>query len=234
MKSMRADHEHEFEVQHGLPEALPAGEHVLWQGSPEWWQLAVRAFHARQLAAYFATIVLVRVGVVLAAEGTALQALASAAWLTALFGVGLAIVLVMAKLSASTTVYTITNRRVVMRVGIVLSLTFNLPLKTIQTAALRAGARNTGDIPLTLNGRDRIAFLHLWPHARPWRIAHPEPMLRCVPDAQAVATLLCNAWSQAQALSASVPQSTAHGALRRAPEQAPGPSGERQPVMAVR
>ncbi len=54
---------------------------------------------------------------------------------------------------------------------------------------------------------DSIAYLHLWPHARPWRAARPEPMLRCVPQAAQVAQLLSQAWSQetgAAALSSTV------------------------------
>ena len=43
----------------------------------------------------------------------------------------------MAWLSARNTVYTITDRRVVMRIGIVLTLTFNLPFKRIAAAGLQ-------------------------------------------------------------------------------------------------
>jgi hypothetical protein len=43
----------------------------------------------------------------------------------------------LAWLSARTTVYTITDKRVVMRIGIVLSLTFNLPLRQIESAGLK-------------------------------------------------------------------------------------------------
>jgi hypothetical protein len=90
-----------------------------------------------------------------------------------------------------------------MRIGIVLNLTFNLPFGRIATAGLRDTGHGTGDIPLTLAGSDRIAYMHLWPHARPWRIAHPEPMLRCVPNAPRVAQVLAQAWSQAQCPAAS-------------------------------
>jgi hypothetical protein len=77
----------------------------------------------------------------------------------------------------------LTNRRVVMRIGIVLTLTFNLPCKRIVGAGLRLDANGSGDLALTLRGEDRIAYLHLWPHARPWKLARPEPMLRSVPQA---------------------------------------------------
>jgi hypothetical protein len=84
-----------------------------------------------------------------------------------------------------------------MRVGIVLTLSFNIPFKRIAAAGLHLEADGSGDIPLTLSGEDRIAWLHLWPHARPWRLARPEPMLRSVPQAAEVAQVLATAWAQA-------------------------------------
>ena len=44
-----------------LPEPLPAGESVLWQGRPEWRGLALRAFHVRMVAIYFALLAVWRV-----------------------------------------------------------------------------------------------------------------------------------------------------------------------------
>ena len=54
---MKPHHEHEFEAAPGLPEALPAGEHILWQGSPDWKLLAVDAFHVKRLAIYFSLMI---------------------------------------------------------------------------------------------------------------------------------------------------------------------------------
>ena len=201
---MRAGHEHEFEVAYGLPEALPAGEQVLWQGSPEWRALALQAFHARQVALYFLFILGLRAAFVLSDGGTALQAAIAVLWLApvAVFAVGM--LLVMARLSSHTTVYTVTNKRVVMRVGIVLTLTFNLPLRALTGAGLREYAQlGTGDLPLLLDKKQKIAFFHLWPHVRPWRVAQPEPMLRAVKDAASVARLLQSAWSAETGMSAS-------------------------------
>ncbi|MFX7853989.1 photosynthetic complex putative assembly protein PuhB, partial [Acinetobacter baumannii] len=76
-------------------------------------------------------------------------------------------------LMARTTVYTITNKRVVMRVGVVLSITFNLPFAQIGSAGLRRRGRG-GDIVLSLCGTDNIAYAHLWPHARPWRVRRTQ------------------------------------------------------------
>ncbi len=191
-------HEHEFEASHGLPEALPAGEHVLWQGSPQWHAVARHVFHVRKLAVYFALILAVRGGLALNNGDALAPMLKSMGILLTLVALALGLLLTMAWLSARTTVYTVTNRRVVMRIGIVLSLTLNLPFKRIVAANLRRahpGDTGPADIALTLGKSDKIAFMHLWPHARPWRLAQPEPMLRCLPDAPRVATLLATAWA---------------------------------------
>ena len=186
--------EHEFEAARGLPEMLPAGERVLWQGSPDWQQLARRAFHVRKLVVYFAALVVLRL-VLMAADGAGAGAMAvSALWMVLLAATALALLCFTAWLSAQSAIYTVTNKRVVMRIGIVLTLTFNVPFRRIAAAGLHLDADGTGDLPLQLAGTDTIAYLHLWPHARPWRAARPEPMLRCVPHAAQVATLLADAW----------------------------------------
>ncbi len=206
--------EHEFEAERGLPQALPAGEHLLWQGSPEWRSLARRAFHLRKIALYFAALAAVRVAV-LAGDGAGLATMAvSALWMLLLGALAIGLLAVVAWLSARTAVYTITDKRVVLRVGIVLTLTFNLPFKRIAAAGLRLDADGSGEIPLALRSGDRIAYLHLWPHARPWRLARPEPMLRSVPDAQRVARLLADAWSRETGLvatPATEPRDARHG-----------------------
>ena len=56
-KTVSATHEHEWEAAPGLPSTLPAGERIVWQGSPDWKQLAVHAFHVRKIAVYFALMV---------------------------------------------------------------------------------------------------------------------------------------------------------------------------------
>ena len=60
-------HEYEFEPQYGLPERLPADEHIVWQGSPDVRALAASAFHTRKLVFYFgllgASLCMARAGV---------------------------------------------------------------------------------------------------------------------------------------------------------------------------
>ena len=37
----------------GLPEEPPRGEVILWQGRPQWWPTARRAFQINKVALYF-------------------------------------------------------------------------------------------------------------------------------------------------------------------------------------
>mgnify|MGYP003349263071 CR=1 FL=1 len=48
--------EHEIEPIPGLPDYLPPGERLLWQGAPHWRPLAMRAFRLRAVMIYFAVL----------------------------------------------------------------------------------------------------------------------------------------------------------------------------------
>lgn len=192
--------EHDSEPVPGLPEALPPGEHILWQGSPAWPSLARHAFHAGKIAIYCALIVAWRVIADLNDGLGAGAALIGGLWLAPLAAVAIGLPTFFGWLYARTTIYTITNRRVVIRSGVAIPTAFNLPFKVVGAAAVRRHRDGTGDLPLSLVGADRIAYLHLWPNARPWRLRQPEPMLRSVPEAARVAEILRRALSAAAGL----------------------------------
>jgi hypothetical protein len=191
----------------GLP------EHILWQGAPRWWDLAQRVFHVRAVAAYFTLLVLVRSWMRLQHEGSHAAVLSLVSLLPFVM-VGLGLLALLAWLVGRTTLYTLTNRRVVFRVGIALPMAINIPFSKIAAAGLRLGADGTGDIVLTLVGGSRIAYSNLWPHVRPWRFRAPEPLLRTIGDAEAVATLLSAALrgdvpAGARSVSAPLPEQAA-------------------------
>ena len=217
---MNAHHEHEFEAAPGLPEPLPAGERILWQGAPNWRVLAVQAFHVRKVAIYFAAMLGLQALYMSGQPGG--FALAQLATSGALAVLALLLLSLMAWFAARTTLYTLTDQRIVMRVGIVLTLTFNLPLRQIAGAALSTQADGFGDIALTLKGPDRIAFLNLWPHARPWAVKNPQPSLRCLPDAAALGARIQAAW---QAANPGVAASLGEPSVNPATSASPATSG---------
>jgi hypothetical protein len=189
--------EHEYEPIRGLPAHLPEGEAILWQGAPSWRVFAVRALHLRAIAIYFAVLAAWRVASDLN-DGTLSAATAmSLLGLAGTLCVALATLGLFAWLVRRTTVYTITSKRVVLRIGIALPITIQIPFKLIDSAGLRPWRGGAGDIALTLARGERIAYLALWPHARPWRLTRPQPTLRSLPDGEAVAQVLARALAAA-------------------------------------
>lgn len=189
--------DHDFEPVPGLPAHLPDGETLLWQGRPDWRALAVRAFHVVHVALYFA---LLAAWSVLSAwaDGVGLVgALFAAAWVPILAIAAIVPLGLLAWLSARTTLYTITTKRLVLRIGVALPIIINVPFRAVESVGLRLHGDDTGDLAATLSKGYRLAFLVLWPHARPWHVASPQPMLRCVPDARRVARTLIEAMSAA-------------------------------------
>lgn len=191
--------EYEREPIPGLPEVPPAGERILWQGAPSWRVLARRAFHVRKVAVYFALLV-VGSAVTGIAGGAALRPTAmNAAWLLTLGASATGLLALLAWAQGRATVYTITSRRVVMRFGVAIPMTMNIPFSQISSAALRLHPDGTGDVPLALASARRASYLVLWPHVRPWHFGHVQPMLRAVADAGGVAEILARALSEATA-----------------------------------
>jgi hypothetical protein len=197
---MKASHEHEWEAAPGLPSALPAGERVVWQGRPGWRQMALHAFHVRKIAVYFALMLAVQALNLTAPDsGSGWKAMTDVEWKSlwvaaSLYAFALGLLLGTAWLSASSTLYTLTNKRVVMRIGIVLTLTFNLPYKRIAGASIKRHAKGFGDIALALYPEDRIGWAHLWPHQRAWYISQPQPTLRCLPESDPLGQQLLALW----------------------------------------
>jgi len=181
--------EYDHEPTRGLPEVLPEGEQIIWQGAPDWRKMAANALHLRLALVYFAVI-----GVLALVRGspeTALAMLVSAAVVSAIsisfaYGVG------------RTTVYTLTDKRIVLRIGVALNKCINIPLSEIETANLKPLSDGNGNIVMTLKGMPRMGYVMLWPHARSLRLVRPQPMLRAIPDAQRVAQQLFEATSALQ------------------------------------
>lgn len=177
----------------GLPGELPAGETVLWQGAPDWRSLARRAFRIRVIAAYFGLLITWRVAAGLVAGHS--LGLAAASGLSGLLlgAAATAMFCVFAWLISRTTVYTITSRRVVITYGTALPKSLNLPFGRIEAADVRLHEDGSGDIALKLPAKARLSYLLLWPHVRSGAQGRNQPVLRCIPNAEATATLLSRA-----------------------------------------
>lgn len=185
--------EHEPEPIPGLPARLPQGERLLWQGAPDWRSLAVHVFHVRKLALYFGLLVAWQFVAPLGGAGTAATAASSALSYAILALAAIGVLCLLAWLIARSTVYSITSRRVVMRFGVALPMTLNLPFSVVDSVALRAHRDGTADLPIATTPGSRIGYVITWPHVRPWQFARPQACLRAIPDGQRVAELLASA-----------------------------------------
>lgn len=184
----------------GVRDPLPPGETVLWQGTPRWSTLARTALHVRKVALYFGVLLVWRVASAVADGASLATALVGSTGLLLLAIIAIGLLCGYAWVTARSTIYAITNRRVFMRVGVAVPIFVNLPFSGIEAAALRQHADGSGDLPLQLKGDVHLAYLHLWPHARAWQLKRPQPMLRAVPQGEQVAATLARALAQANGM----------------------------------
>lgn len=218
--------EHDGEPVRGLPERLPDGERILWQGAPSWMGVARQIFWIRPVAIYFGLLgAWFAMG---AAErgADALGMLGAAASIVPAAAIALGLLALLAWVTAKTTIYTITNRRVTLRIGVALQLIVNLPFKQIVSADLKPLPNGRGEIAIQLHEDCQFAYLMIWPHARPWRFSRTEPSLRAIPDAAKVAGIL------GEALLAAHPEGQTR-AVTVAPTStvAPEPGGDLAPAQ---
>lgn len=170
---------------HGDPMGTPvAGERMVWEGRPDLLMLARTAFHTRTVGIYF--LILIAASLILGNVSTAIVC-------TVLALAAQAVLYAIAWQCRRTTVYILTDTRLIMRIGMAIETRINIPLKHVTSADLRMRGKDHGDITLSLGGERMLTHLLLWPHVRPWRFSRPEPMLRAVPEAQKVAQMLAEA-----------------------------------------
>jgi hypothetical protein len=181
-----------FEPVRGLPERLPEGEHILWQGSPAPFKLAREGFKLYWVAGYFMLLAVWRVSV----SSTFLpmnEALLHGIPFLVVGALACLLLCGLAWIQSKATVYTLTNKRVGMRIGAALTLTLNLPYVQIGNASLDLKKSGHGTIAFELMDDTRFSYLMTWPHVRPWYFAATQPALRCIPDVEKVAAIFAEA-----------------------------------------
>lgn len=173
----------------GVSEALPPGEQILWEGAPNARALARHLFFIRPLSAYLGAMVLWWVTV------NRTQFNTETFWAT----LGIQLLLVgsvvggawmLARSIANGTVYAITDRRIVMRFGVIFPLTINVPLHYVEGASAREFPDRTGQIAVQLTKKESIAWIVLFPHVRPFEFSQPQPLLRGLTDPVKVGEIL--------------------------------------------
>lgn len=176
----------------GVPHALPEGEQLVWEGAPAAGAVASHVFHWRLLAGYFMVMLM------LWGMGTE-HAVGSPAFMAGLFVrlgasvVAMGVVFALSKAIAATTWYAITSQRLVLRIGMVLPMSINLPFSLLESAGVVTFRDGTGQVAIRMAKGQRIAYIALWPHCRVFHLNHPQPLLRGLADPIRVGELLATA-----------------------------------------
>ena len=175
---------------------LEPGERILWQGRPRTGALRRHLFKVRWLAVYVAALLCWKLALILWIRGWQPQEAADVATLVAQGVALLGIVAFYAWALARTTTYTLTNLRIVIRHGIALPGTVDIPLRALRSVAVRVRQDGTGDVALGVREGGGIGFAKLWPHVQGLGLSHPVPMLRGLADAAVLSTILSRRLSQ--------------------------------------
>ncbi len=181
-----------FEPVWGLPEELPEDERILWQGQPNPRRLAQEAWKLNWILGYFVGLAVLRT-TLSTAQVPLTEAMGHGLPFLIAGLVAALLILGMATVQARSTVYTLTNKRVCMRIGAALTMTLNLPYVCIANADAKVRASGYGTIALELLGETRLSYLMTWPHTRPWHLSRTQPALRAIPNAGYVAALFAEA-----------------------------------------
>ena len=187
--------EYENEPIRGLPEYLPAGERLLWQGEPSKKLMALRVFHVRKVGIYLAALFAIHLFMQFRSGGSLTDILLGSSWMLGLAAAGVGILAGLSYIYARSTVYTITDKRVVLRFGVAMPMMVNLPLSVITSADMKRYGDGSGDVILTAAKRKRLSYMLLWPNIKPWTFNPVSPSLRCLDDVDAVAQCLAQAAS---------------------------------------
>ncbi|MDZ7824312.1 MAG: photosynthetic complex putative assembly protein PuhB [Ahrensia sp.] len=182
--------EHDFEPVNGLPAHLPEGEHIVWQGRPDARLVGRKVLKTRWIAGYF-VVLAVWALIVGVHEGRAFgNTLISIAMLTILAAVVIGLLELFAWGVHKTTLYTMTNKRLVFRIGVALSATFNLPYDQIAAVDMRERGNDFGDIALTLKKGNQMSWLVFWPHVRGVQMKMTVPQMIGLPNVGGAAEML--------------------------------------------
>ncbi len=176
---------------------LAPGEDVIWSGKPTWRHVARDALHLRGVTAYFGLLFVLDAYQAWMKAIPFDQAVHDSVPLAAITCIALGILATISYL-VSRSRYTITNHRVILRYGIAMPATLSIPLSQIASTAVATNSDHTADIALELKKGNHMPYLKLWPHARPWHVTQPQPMLRSLARGDQVAVTLARVLQTAE------------------------------------
>ena len=114
--------EYEGEPIEGLPEVLPEGESLIWQGRPTVGAMLKRVFFVPQLALYFGLLIGGHTIYRLTESVPMAQVLGTLVWQSGLAATVLLLLVWLARAYARSILYTLTSARLVVRSGVALQI----------------------------------------------------------------------------------------------------------------
>ena len=170
--------EYEDEPVEGLPDYLPEGETMVWQGRPTVAAMARRVFFIPHLALYFGLLIAGHSVYRLMEGVSAAQIMGTFVWQAGLAATVLVLLAWLARSYAASVMYTLTSERLVIRSGVALPMMVNIPIEQITAADMRLYRDGTGDIVLTPVADRKLHWVLLWPNVSAWYSRPIRPLLR--------------------------------------------------------
>jgi hypothetical protein len=174
--------EYEDEPVEGLPDYLPEGETMVWQGRPTVAAMGRRIFFIPHLALYFGLLIAGHTVYRLMEGVSGVQVLGTFVWQAGLAATVLVLLAWLARSYAASVVYTLTSERLVIRSGVALPMMVNIPIEQITAADMRVYRDGTGDIVLTPVADRKLHWILLWPNVSAWYTRPISPLLRGLAD----------------------------------------------------
>jgi hypothetical protein len=108
-----------------------------------------------------------------------------------LSGIFASIILIgLAATQTYSTVYIITENRVIIKTGAALSFLISMPFKKIKEVNLQKRGASIGTISFELLSEKRVPYISCWPSVRPWKFKRTQPAFSCIGSVDEVATIL--------------------------------------------
>ena len=178
-----------FEVHKNILDAIPEGESILWKGKPSFWGFSWYFFGLKLLAFYLIILSVVFVARLTVTDFFTAFVVDFLPFL--LSGILTSCILMaLAKIQSQSSVYIITENRVIIKSGAALSFLISMPFKKIKAVNLQKRKGSLGTISFELNSGKRVPYISCWPSVRPWRFKNTEPAFSCIENVDEVATIL--------------------------------------------
>ena len=178
-----------FEAPKNILDAIPNGESILWKGRPSLWGFSWNLFGLKWITLYLSMLSIVSVARFFASDFyTAFYVDFLPFFLSGIFA---SIILIgLAATQTYSTVYIITENRVIIKTGAALSFLISMPFKKIKEVNLHKRGASIGTISFELLSEKRVPYISCWPSVRPWKFKRTQPAFSCIGSVDEVATIL--------------------------------------------